>query len=126
MQTKKTFRRPVPPPLLNFKGFTSLVTYFPNDPEIQRLDKLNIADRLPALPPIVNAPTITIPNGTVGRDAPLIGHAEFHTTSQIEAQSVCPLAAPPLMMLVAFVAPLIAERATNLSAQRIDLRASVT
>ncbi|MDO8308146.1 MAG: hypothetical protein Q7V58_07295 [Actinomycetota bacterium] len=50
------------------------------------LDRLNIADRIPALPPIVNAPSITLPTGPAGRDAPLIGHMEVHPATAIDFQ----------------------------------------
>lgn len=53
---------------------------------IDNLDRLNRADRTPfnALPPIVNAPTITIPAPAPGRDAPLVGHLEVHANQQVD------------------------------------------
>jgi hypothetical protein len=49
------------------------------------LDRLNIADRMPALPAIVNAPRITMPAGT-GRDAPLIGSMTVYPSSQVDME----------------------------------------
>ena len=50
----------------------------------EQLDRLNRADRAPVLPPIVNAPTITIPAPAPGRDAPLVGHLEVHASQQVD------------------------------------------
>jgi len=51
---------------------------------VDTLNRLNYADRMPALPSIVNAPSITLPAATVGRDAPLVGHLELHTAGQVD------------------------------------------
>ena len=52
-----------------------------------QLDRLNIADRMPSLPAIVNAPAITISNpGGIGRDAPLIAQANFYPTGQVDLE----------------------------------------
>jgi len=50
----------------------------------EHLDRLNIADRMPSLPSIVNAPQITLPAAGIGRDAPLVGVMNVHPTSQID------------------------------------------
>ena len=50
------------------------------------LNRLNVADRTPVLPAIVNAPTITLPAATVGRDAPLVGHMTIHASSQVDVE----------------------------------------
>jgi hypothetical protein len=51
---------------------------------VDTLDRLNRADRLPVLPPIVNAPAITLPAAQPGRDAPLVGHLEVHASQQVD------------------------------------------
>jgi len=51
---------------------------------LDTLNRLNYADRMPALPSIVNAPSITLPAATVGRDAPLVGHLELHAAGQVD------------------------------------------
>jgi hypothetical protein len=51
---------------------------------VDTLDRLNRADRIPVLPPIVNAPTITLPASQPGRDAPLVGHLEVHASQQVD------------------------------------------
>ncbi len=50
------------------------------------LDWINKTGRLPAAPPaVVTGPPITLPADTrVGRDAPLIGHAEFNVDGQAD------------------------------------------
>lgn len=53
---------------------------------VDTLNRLNQADRVPVLPSIVNAPSITLPASTVGRDAPLVGHMEVHATSQVDVE----------------------------------------
>lgn len=50
------------------------------------LNRLNVADRTPVLPAIVNAPTITLPAATVGRDAPLVGQMVIHASSQVDVE----------------------------------------
>ena len=50
----------------------------------EQLDRLNRADRAPVLPPIVNAPVISLPAGQPGRDAPLVGHLEVHASQQVD------------------------------------------
>lgn len=49
-----------------------------------QLDRLNRADRAPVLPPIVNAPTITVPVQAPGRDAPLVGSMVVHASQQVD------------------------------------------
>ncbi len=51
---------------------------------VDTLDRLNHADRVPALPPIVNAPSITLPSAPVGRDAPLVGSMTVVAQQQVD------------------------------------------
>lgn len=51
-----------------------------------QLDRLNVADRVPTLPAIVNAPTITLPASSAGRDAPLVGVMNVHPTGQVDVE----------------------------------------
>jgi len=53
---------------------------------VDTLRALNHADKAPALPPLVSAPRISLPSQSVGRDAPLVGHMEIHTTSQVDVE----------------------------------------
>jgi hypothetical protein len=48
------------------------------------LDRLNVADRAPVLPPLVNAPVISLPASQPGRDVPLVGHLEVHASQQVD------------------------------------------
>lgn len=50
------------------------------------LDRLNIADRMPSMPAIVNAPTITLPSTATGRDAPLVGQIIMQPTGQVDLE----------------------------------------
>ena len=50
------------------------------------LDRLNSADRIPALPPIVHAPAITLPAASVGRDAPLVGQLVLQPQGQVDVE----------------------------------------
>jgi hypothetical protein len=49
-----------------------------------QLERLNRADRTPVLPPIVNAPTITLPASQPGRDAPLVGSMTVVAQQQVD------------------------------------------
>ncbi len=51
---------------------------------LDTLRQLNQADRVPVLPPIVNAPTITLPANQPGRDAPLVGSLTVHASQQVD------------------------------------------
>jgi hypothetical protein len=48
------------------------------------LGRLNVADRTPTLPSIVNAPRITLPASTVGRDGPLVGTLHVYPQTQMD------------------------------------------
>lgn len=53
---------------------------------VDTLNRLNHADRIPVLPSIVNAPSITLPAAQIGRDAPLVGHMEVHAMGQVDVE----------------------------------------
>lgn len=54
---------------------------------METLNRLNYADRAPALPSIVNAPVITLPaDVSPGRDAPLVGHMVVNASSQVDVE----------------------------------------